>query len=515
MAKTTLRARARTAKATKSRRQPIDDLLAWARRFLPEYFCDEPAAFHAELLRDAADASKRLMVRVAPRGHAKSTCCAMAFPLWSICEQRSRNIVILSHESSLAVQVLRDIRDEIETNELLREHYGELCAAASADDAEREVDGADDGPRRKTPRRKWSESKFTTVSGITVHARGAGQALRGVRVGPHRPDLIICDDIEEDGQVATLEGREKLERWLRRVVLPALAPRGRIVVVGSLLHCDSLLANLRDKQRFPRWDYRVYRALEAEPDDSPGVAPGTFRLVALWPARWSVEKLQEERERVGTLAFEQEYMANPIDTSARLFAPAWLRRSEPAQLAGRSDLINLIAVDPSSGQDGGDFFALWVGSIDPSSGTIHTRELLLSRVGFIEQVRLVRAACGRWKPVRVGIETVGYQRALLQALKSPPTDDPTAPPLPLAEVSPTIGKRARIAASTIEYESGRFLLPADLSAEAERQFLECPGGRHDDAPDVCAMGIELSREFLRGSGIVVGALHTSRQETGW
>jgi hypothetical protein len=62
--------------------------------------------------------------------------------------------------------------------------------------------------------------------------------------------------------------------------MPALAPGGQLLVLGSLLHYDSLLANLRDRRHFPHWDYAVYRALEAEPGPD-----GQYYRVALWPAR--------------------------------------------------------------------------------------------------------------------------------------------------------------------------------------------------------------------------------------
>lgn len=449
-------------------------LLEWACRYLPHYFCDAPAAFHAALAAALQDDSKRLIARVAPRGHAKSTCAALALPLWGICEQRFRNIVILSYESTLAVQFVRDIREELESNERIRSDYGELSSRAS-------------GGSRGKSRAKWSESKFTTATGITVHGRGSGAGFRGTRVGPHRPDLIICDDIESDEQVRSPQRRAKLENWLRRVVMPALAPGGRLIIVGSLIHHDSLLANLRDRRRFPGWDYAVHRAMEAEP-----AADGDFRLVPLWPGRWSVEKLQEERRRIGTAAFEQEYMANPVDEARRVFRPEWLRRSDPRELLDRES-VTLVAVDPATGRSGGDYFALWVGSIDTRSGVIHTRALTLERIDIVQQVQRIVAAFERYRPQRIGIECNAYQVALKHVLDE--YGRSTGRYLPITELKTTGNKRARIEGISPFLENGVFLLPPDLDAEAEKQFLEFPVGRHDDAPDVCALGVELARTY--------------------
>jgi hypothetical protein len=512
----------------RTRRRSLPASLRWASEFLPEYFCDEPAPFHAELMADLEERDQRLIARVAPRGHAKSTCAAFAYPLWCVCEQRRRNIVIITHETSLATQFVRDIRHELESNERIIEACGDLCADAPTRAPSREASdgkgrrdkgtkgrGGVQSPKRqrgpnprgarkpsvrarasdrakptRRTRSKWSESIFTTATGITVQAKGSGASLRGAKVGPYRPDLIICDDLETDEQVASPERRRKLEHWLRRVVMPALAPDGQLLVLGSLIHYDSLLANLSDRQRFSRWNYKVYRALEAEPDED-----GNYYRVALWPARWPVERLDEERARIGTLAFEQEYQANPVDDSIRVFRPEWLKRYDEKQLV-EQNLITLMAVDPATGVSGGDYFALWVGSIDKTSGVIYTRRLTLERIGVVEQVKRIVAAFERWRPLRIGIETVAYQVALRDIL-----DDHSRKSrlyMPIVPIKTTANKRARIEGSAPFYENGTFRLPPALAPEIESQFLHFPKARHDDAPDVCAMAIELARS-LRAS----------------
>jgi len=456
--------------------------LRWAVRYLPDYFQETPCRFHVELFSALEDPDRRLIARVAPRGHAKSTCATFAYPLWCLCTRRRRNIVIVTHETSLATQFVRDIRNELESNERIAETYGDLCAGEEPS-----------SKCTRSARRRWTAAQFTTHTGVTVQARSTGAGFRGLRVGPRRPDLIICDDIEKDEHVATAEGRQKLEHWLRRVVMPALAPEGQLVVVGSLLHHDSLLANLRDPRRFPRWDYALYRALEAERGSD-----GAFRRVALWPARWPVERLDLERERIGTHAFEQEYQANPQDDDLRVFPPEWLRRYDPATLP-TAGLVNLITVDPATGKSGGDYFALWVGSVDPATRRIYTRELLLARLNAVEQARCVLAAYDRWRPLKIAIETTAYQSALKDYLEEESRRRGLY--LPLMGFTSTVDKRVRITASSLFYENGTFWLPPTLDPEAERQFLHFPKTAHDDAPDVCAMGIELARAVCAGTRV--------------
>lgn len=468
----------------------LPEPLCWAREFLPEYFTEEPAPFHIELMSTLVAATPRFTACVAPRGHAKSTCAALAYPLWCICEHRRKNIVIITQESSLATQFLLDIRRELETNERILAAYGDLCVDVppTGDDADSESK-----PRAKRrSRSRWSQTLFTTNTGVSVQARGTGASFRGARIGPHRPDLVICDDIEKDEHVQTEEGRRKLEHWLRRVVMPALAPEGQLLVLGSLIHHDSLLANLRDRKRFPRWTFLFYRALEADPH-----ADGDYRLRALWPARWPVEKLQEERQRIGTLAFEQEYQGNPVDDSQRVFHESWLRRWNDEEF-DPAHAITLMAVDPATGAAAGDYFAVWVGSVDTRTGVIYTRELTLERIGIVLQVRRILDAFDRYRPVKIGIETVAYQVALKEILEELSRQRRLY--LPLVPIQTTANKRARIEGIAPFFENGMFRLPLALSREAEQQFLQFPKSAHDDAPDVCAMGVELARATCACTG---------------
>ena len=455
--------------------QPVGATLDWAREFLPEYFGDASADFHRELFDALGNSGRRLIARVAPRGHAKSTCAAFAYPLWCVCTAARRNIVIVTHERSLATQFVRDIRHELESNDRIIAEYGDLSR-----------DPADRG-KRGAARRRWGASAFTASNGVTVQAKSTGASFRGVRVGPLRPDLIICDDLEKDEHVRTPEMRRKLEQWLRRVVIPALSPDGRLFVLGSIIHHDSLLAALADRKRFIGWDYQVYRAIEAEQRGD-----GRYYRKALWPARWPLEKLDQERDRIGTLAFEQEYQANPLDDTAQVFRPEWLQRYDAQELE-RREMVTLMAVDPASGSASGDFFAIWVGSVAVDTGVIYTRVLQLDRIGFVEQVRRIIATAQEWRPAKIGIETVAYQAALKQAIDEISRRDGLF--LPVVELRTRENKRARIESLSVFLENGTLRLPRELSAEAERQFLQYPASKHDDAPDVCAMGVELARAF--------------------
>jgi hypothetical protein len=150
-------------------------------------------------------------------------------------------------------------------------------------------------------------------------------------------------------------------------------------------------------------------------------------------------------------------------------------------------------VDPAGGRANGDFFALGIGSVDKASQTIYTRELTLARCPVTQQIAMIVNAYDKWRPLQIGIETNGYQITLKQYLDQESRKRGWY--MPITELHTHTHKEMRIRAIAPLFERGDFRLPRDLDPEVERQFLQFPGAGRDDAPDVCAMGIDVARSL--------------------
>src|SRR5690606_22145584 len=81
-----------------------------------------------------------------------------------------------------------------------------------------------------------------------IMAKGAEQKLRGLKWANQRPDLIVCDDMENDEAILNSDRREKFRRWFFGALRPARASNGKIIVIGTILHMDSLLERLMQPQ---------------------------------------------------------------------------------------------------------------------------------------------------------------------------------------------------------------------------------------------------------------------------
>lgn len=316
---------------------------AWTRRYLPDLFFAAPGSFHRQLYADAEaliwgrklEGETWTAAAIAcPRGHGKSTAMVIGLPLWVALEwegmpefngtregqrKRAPYIVVVSDTIDQARSRVMDIRDELESNEALVAAYGDQTP-----EADRGQDpGLGEGARRRMRgrARKWTETHLELANGVIIRAMGFGSKVRGLVRRGRRPSLILADDMENDQAVETDGRRARLRRWFTK----ALIPTGKggellILVVGTILHADSLLARLLSKDHFDGWLKRRYAAQYDEGTGLP--SPDGTRI--LWPEYWTAVQLAERRRMIGTLAYSQEYLNQPIDDESAVFRWEWL-----------------------------------------------------------------------------------------------------------------------------------------------------------------------------------------------
>lgn len=206
------------------------------------YDCPQPTPeFHRECWA-AYCAPDRLVAVAAPRGHAKSTALTHDFGLAALCFRFSSHIMVVSSTEELAMIQLGDIARELRENEDLRQEFGIL--KLEVDSKAEIIVLCDDGHR------------FRAI------ARGVEQRVRGMKWNGKRPDLILMDDVEEDEQVASVDRRKKLSRWVNRALIPAAALGARIRWHGTLLHQESMLARLMKSNAWKHFFYKAHESFD-------------------------------------------------------------------------------------------------------------------------------------------------------------------------------------------------------------------------------------------------------------
>jgi hypothetical protein len=198
--------------------------------------------FHREMWRLCT--SKHPFVAIAaPRGFAKSTAITHSYVLSCLLFRERRFVLLISGTEAQAILFLNDLKNELKDNSNLQMLFG---VPKFLKDAETDIIvEMPDGHR------------------FRVMAKGAEQQLRGAKWAAKRPDLIVCDDIEEDECVINKDRREKFRKWFFGALLPLRSDTGIVRVVGTIFHMDSLLERLMPE--FQLAERRKLQELVTEP----------------------------------------------------------------------------------------------------------------------------------------------------------------------------------------------------------------------------------------------------------
>lgn len=399
--------------------------------------------WHRELIRNMCWPR---IAMAAPRSFAKSSYFSFFYPLFLLLEQPGINILLVSATGALAEKWLYKIKTELTGNKSILHFYGD-----------QEGD-------------KWSNEELKLANGSTIMAKGAGKQLRGFR-----PDVVICDDLETDEMVISKDQRDKFDHWFDTDLTGMMLSGGQIVVVGTILHPESFLADIINHGR-SGWVSRLYQAIDATWEHP------------LWPDQWSREKLLARKAEIGEYAFNQEYMNDPIPDESRTFQEKWFKYYDRQP----SNAVYFTTIDPAIEiDDVNDCTAIVTCAVD-SSENIYVVETINKRMLPSETVDAIFDVYERWKPVTMGIETVGFQKMLKFDLDRERRRRRIYPHF--VELK-SEGKRKSLRIEALQpwFEAGRIFIK-HTQEELKTQLLRFPSPRcHDDIIDALAYILSILR----------------------
>lgn len=384
------------------------DLTLMGKVFFPKTVRQEPPQFHYDLDRLLCSDKRYISIEVF-RGGAKTTKLRL-FMAQRIAYGFSRTILIVGKSQGHASRSLIWLKKQVEHNRKFAETYGLVKGS------------------------KWNDEEIEIVSkiggfSVWVVAFGVTGSTRGLNFDDYRPDLIIVDDVVDDENAASLEQRDKMERFVLGALKESLTPPtenplAKLVILQTPQHEDDIARKAaRDTQftsaRFGCW------------------TPETENLdirdrVSIWESRYPTEYLQKEwhaaveRNTLSIFAREMECKLIVVENST--FKPEWLRyfgegeeTAEPPLHETYTELI-LDPVPPPSprelakGLKGKDFEAMMV--LGKYKGNYYVLEVSSYRGHepswtVSEFFRLAY----RWQIRKAVVEAVAYQRTLQWLLR--------------------------------------------------------------------------------------------------
>ena len=442
--------------------------------------------FHKECW-ELCCSNEKFVAIAAPRGHAKSTGVTLGYGLATLLFRERKFMLLVSDTESQAALFLGTFKQELQDNTELIDLFGikrnEKGLVQFTKDTEADIIvECEDG------------HKFRII------AKGAEQKLRGLIWNGSRPDIIMCDDMENDELVMNKDRREKMRKWFKGALLPCRSDSGIVRMVGTILHADSLLERnmpnpsdkltvveeLKQYSRRPgMWKSVKYRAHNSD-----------FSKL-LWPSKKSAadfKMLYEEAVKDGTTdIYSQEYLNEPIDESVSFF-----KKSDflPITQDDRQTKLNYyVTADLAiSESEKADFSVFVIAGVDEDK-RIHLKNIIRERMDGKEIVDTFLALQKLYDPVAMGVEDMQISKAIGPFLREEMIKNNTyISLLPLKHGGKDKPSRARSIQARLRAHGLKFDKEGDWYPIFENECLAFPRGKHDDQVDAFAyLGLMLDQ----------------------
>lgn len=282
------------------------------------------------------DKKNRSILVLAPRFHSKSTIVSFIYPLYLICKNPNIRILIVSANEEIASSFVRQVLFQLENNEALLKDFPGLI------------------PQRH---RKWGEKAFIVKRDtIEKDPTFAAAGIMG-KIISKRADVIILDDVIDMELSRTKSQREKVKEWYNNVLYPILDQKnGQLLVVGTSWHKGDLYDSLYEEgyfdvklklkalisysktshnrdnifgkitPKFPARRYPLY--FDVKGKFSWGVIRElkeynfltSIKEGVLWKDKWDLNTLEEQRKKIGEVAFHRQYLNEPVSSTDTFFS---------------------------------------------------------------------------------------------------------------------------------------------------------------------------------------------------
>lgn len=484
---------------------------------------EDAAKLHKELnaIMDEVSTTRRnakIAVAIA-RGHGKSSWLSKAFPLKEVVYRKRKYIIVISETPSVSVPNLEWLASQLKHNAKLRKDFGPLLAP-------KQQENIRDNNVEFIAWEQRGEQRYPLTK---VEAASTGQALRGRNWNGIRPDLIICDDLEDaKSNAATPEQRAKLLDWIRSVVLPLGDPKGErtaYVVMGTTVHHDSALMHIL--YRRTDFDTKVFRALIEPPTnmdlwnqcreiyqnhDNPNRREDAERFYSenkeamdegaevLWEEFQPIWKLKTWKWDNGSKAFNTEYQNNPIDEESMIFNPenfTYWDDINPSREFPHSEYTISIGVDVAMGKtDRGDYSAVVTTARNKETGVCYVIDAWGDKVHPDKFIEVVTDKVIEYEPDVIGVEAVALQEYFADSLSTYLQQRGYPTKRRLKKIHQRSRKELRIESMLPDIDTKKLQFSRKHTLLLEQMELFGQGS-NDDLPDSLQMSLSVSEDIKR------------------
>jgi len=422
--------------------------------YLNHHFNYAFAPFHKDLMDIVQNPDITKAFIAAFRSSGKTTLITHAGALWSIFgKPKKKYVVMLGLTKSQVEEHFNNIRKELEINSLLINDFG----------------------KSKTPFSKWAADTLEIPAlGAKIIARSRGESIRGAKELSERPDLILCDDLDDVGSAKTLERRNDLINWFNSEVMTLGFDDFKVIVTGNIVHPDCFLVRMEEliKKNDPTSRYMKIPFFDSD---------GKPNWLSRFPTDASVQKLRDSI--FDPRVWKREYELIPVTLLDQIIKEEDLHYYEQIpNTVSNGYRYSLISVDPAvSEKQSADYSAIVFAEVFERDSEINVyiqphfinervdTELLLSKIEHFYE-----GSIGK-NPI-ILIENSGFQELIAKQLERKT--------LKVERVNPRgVGKIDRFMTVSNLVKSGAVKFHNSFSGIFKEQILYSGMTKHDDLLD--------------------------------
>ena len=223
---------------------------------------------------------------------------------------------------------------------------------------------------RLRPGPRWTDTQFTvrgakvTEKDYSVEAVGVEGAVLGGRY-----THIILDDICTFQTTYTAARRAAITRWVISTIIGRLLPGGRLICLGNAWYPDDVMHALAQR------GFKVIRQEAYRESEEGRIVPKSI----LWPAQWSVDRLNQRRKELGTVEALRQLRCKPYSAGQGRFRLEWfdtaMEAGQGLTLLGPGETYDgrygpaYLGVDLGVSQkEGSDLTAFWAMAVNLKTG---------------------------------------------------------------------------------------------------------------------------------------------------
>lgn len=404
------------------------------------------------------------------RGGAKTTIISRLHTLWKTAIRREkRHTTIISSTINVSMESLEFITTELEDNELLISDF--------------EIKKGD----------TWNEKEIIFFSGelkFRIIVYGAGTKIRGGNWLGFRPDLIVCDDIENDENVESKLQRDKLYNWFKRAIMKLPSRESldyNLIIVGTKLHHDSLLSRIQNRKDFESFRFPLVKQFPSNLDELDAQTLTNEDLEEMILDNSILDKVELIKEYFEDKdSFMSEYQNEPLSKDGTTFSDYELFDYTPNTQA------ITVGIDPALGKSKGDYFGVTILRYDGKRFYATVKMYKIKATLMIDKlIALYIDLLKENVPIKIAIETVQFQEFFKDTL-----DDKCKTiglHLPIVPIKNTVNKELRID-SISPLVNNHTILIDKKSLIFIDELDTYPKSPHDDGLDSLEMAYRIAKK---------------------